>query len=464
MTKVWKWAAVVLLLGAMTSGCELLSGATSSSSNQKEADVRYKSGIELLKAEKFKDAIADFDEAVVVDGERPSTYFYRGVARLKSESHEQAISDFNQAETRLNKRLNNLIQYCRREIKNKNRRKDSFVLHGESNLRCSDLKNISSMVVNTYLNRGVAFAKSEKYRRAIKDFDQALKNHRKISRDFNLYDGEIFYNRGLAWANLGDKKRGIEDYKQAIKINPTLAQAYNNRAIAYVSLGDNNAAVNDFNEALKINSKDVNIGDIYNNRGLVRLKQKDPKGAIADYEEVLQKNPKDAETYNNLGLAHTQLGETQLAIKDYSQAIEINEKQLPKYDPKKAKAYYLRGHAQLQSANPTKAKEDFDTAIKLNPNLAEAYHKRGNAIIESGDSSSIKQAIADYNKAIFIKRDFAQAYVDRGNAFHLLNKDKAADDDLNEAVKIVEKQKKKADLEYLLDKIQEIRQKMKSRR
>ena len=72
-----------------------------------------------------------------------------------------------------------------------------------------------------YSNRGSAYYNLGENRRAIEDFDQALR----IDPGFAI----AYSNRGLAYNNLGEHRRAIEDYDQAIRIDPGLAAAYNNR-------------------------------------------------------------------------------------------------------------------------------------------------------------------------------------------------------------------------------------------
>ena len=45
--------------------------------------------------------------------------------------------------------------------------------------------------------------------------------------------GLIYSNRGLAYKGLGEYRRAIEDYDQALRINPGHAIAYNNRGFVY---------------------------------------------------------------------------------------------------------------------------------------------------------------------------------------------------------------------------------------
>jgi len=84
-------------------------------------------------------------------------------------------------------------------------------------------------------------------------------------------------------------------------------------------------------------------------------------------------------------------------------------------------------------ADPQKAIEYLNEAIKLNPDLAQAYNNRGNAY---GNLGQHQQAITDYNEAIRLKPDYANAYSNRGIAYDELGEYQRAIEDLNEAIRL----------------------------
>jgi len=95
-----------------------------------------------------------------------------------------------------------------------------------------------------YTNRGLAYDNLGEYRRAIQDFDQALR----------LDPGDAFaYNgRGSAYRKLGEYRRAIEDFDQAIRLDPGYALAYNIRGLSYESLGEYERAAGDWEQAIRI--------------------------------------------------------------------------------------------------------------------------------------------------------------------------------------------------------------------
>ncbi len=65
-----------------------------------------------------------------------------------------------------------------------------------------------------------------------------------------------YYNRGVAYGNLGEYRRAIEDYDEALRLDPDYAVAYNNRGSAYSNLGEYRRAIGDFARALWLDPGD----------------------------------------------------------------------------------------------------------------------------------------------------------------------------------------------------------------
>ena len=62
----------------------------------------------------------------------------------------------------------------------------------------------------------------------------------------------VYVNRGLTYYRLGKPKKAIVDYNTALKITPRNAYAFNNRGLAYEKLGRRYDAIRDYRTALKI--------------------------------------------------------------------------------------------------------------------------------------------------------------------------------------------------------------------
>jgi len=64
----------------------------------------------------------------------------------------------------------------------------------------------------------------------------------------------VYVNRGLTYYRLNKPKKAIVDYNTALKMTPRNAYAFNNRGLAYEKLGRRSEAIRDYRRALKIDS------------------------------------------------------------------------------------------------------------------------------------------------------------------------------------------------------------------
>jgi tetratricopeptide (TPR) repeat protein len=102
-----------------------------------------------------------------------------------------------------------------------------------------------------YINRGIAYASQRQFRRAIADFNEAIR----LAPDSPL----PYYNRANTHFDRKDYKQAIADFTAAIERDPTLALAYYNRALAYEKLSNRAKAIADLQKALELDPDSVTV-------------------------------------------------------------------------------------------------------------------------------------------------------------------------------------------------------------
>jgi tetratricopeptide (TPR) repeat protein len=147
-------------------------------------------------------AIADFTEALRLDGNNAVIYLNRGEAYAQKADYDKAIADFTQA-----------------------------IRHNPNYARA-------------YISRGLAYNYKGDPDRAIADYNQAIK--------VDPNDAAAYNNRGNAYYKKGDYDRAIADFTQAIRLDPDDVAVYNNRGSAYYMKKDYNRAITDYEAALRI--------------------------------------------------------------------------------------------------------------------------------------------------------------------------------------------------------------------
>jgi tetratricopeptide (TPR) repeat protein len=169
-------------------------------------------------------AIADYAQAIKLNGKFAAAFNNRGVAYDKKGDYDRAIADFDQA------------------IKLK-------------------------ATTETYFNRGNAYLSKSQYASAIDDYNQALK----LKGDF----AAALDNRCWARAVVGILKPALADCNEALRLSPGNAATLDSRAFIFLKMTQYDAAVSDYDAALHVDPK---LAFALYGRGLARLKNEDPAG------------------------------------------------------------------------------------------------------------------------------------------------------------------------------------------
>jgi len=220
--KLVRWLAAALLV--MLAGWIVYKRINT----PRDAREAYDTGMRLVKASRYDQAILNFNRTVDLQPDFAEAYRMRGRAYVAQSNPEQAIRDFT--------RLAELVPG------------DTLAL----------------------VERGFARLDTKDYANAISDASRAIALDPRLARAYNL--------RGTARRAAGDSRKAIEDFSQAVKLEPNLDN-YFQRASTYQRLGEHARAIADFNKALE---EDPNQPHIYYARAASRAAVGDTAGAKAD--------------------------------------------------------------------------------------------------------------------------------------------------------------------------------------
>ena len=232
-------------------------------------------------------AIADFTEAIRLDGNNAVAYSNRGEAYLQKGDVDNAIADFNQA-IRLNPRY-----------------------------------------AWAYNNRGVAYGFKDEIDRAIADYTHAIRHDPQFSYPY--------YNRGNIYLRRNDYDRAIADFTQAIQVDPNYANAYFQRGFAYSAKGDYDRCIADLTQGIRIEPSNAGAyfarGYVYYERGNANLiASSGGAGAGTNLGEYARGFAANLGTYFGLNsnssnrdrLRRRTKEDWDRAIADYTQAIRLD--------------------------------------------------------------------------------------------------------------------------------------------
>ena len=95
-----------------------------------------------------------------------------------------------------------------------------------------------------YFNRGNAWAHKGDFDRAIADYDQAIRLDPKNAAAYSI--------RCVTWNDKGDFDRALADCDEAIRLDPKNAYSYANRGYAWAQKGDLDRAIAEYDEAIRL--------------------------------------------------------------------------------------------------------------------------------------------------------------------------------------------------------------------
>jgi tetratricopeptide (TPR) repeat protein len=190
-------------------------------------------------------------------------------------------------------------------------------------------------------------------------------------------------------------------------------------------------------------------------RGKVSFAKGDFAAAIESFTKAIEMKPGWAQAYVERGIARRMHGDLEQAIQDFDEATRLDSR-TTQNNGGVAQAYTNHGQILAMRFQLDEAISDFDKAIKLFAGDAMPYYERGQARLLLEDFTG---ALADYDSYI-TKEQFnafgrARAYLERGFAKHLLGRNKEAEEDTKQGLKLAGK-----DAEILLSTLEMLKERL----
>jgi tetratricopeptide (TPR) repeat protein len=224
-------------------------------------------GMALRRARKDLNAAIDaFDKAIRANPQYYEAYAARGLAKQEAKEFRDAIADYTQA-IELNGKLAGL--YHNRAV--------SYSAYGDD----YNAKSLIHRKTNPTAADDEENEAKKQWKLALKDFNKA------IELDANI--AQVYEQRGIVKHSLGDAEGAVADFDRAIKLKPDSAVAYINRGLFWELKGNFTNALDDYNHAVDANRLEPIA---YARRGLLLLKYQQDLRANQDFEACYQLQPK----------------------------------------------------------------------------------------------------------------------------------------------------------------------------
>lgn len=195
-----------------------------------DARLSYGDGVRLFRANRYEQAILNFNQAIDLQPNYVDAYRMRGRSYAALSKPDDAVPDFTK-----------VVNY---------RPKDA----------------------TAFVERGFAELDRKKLDRALADAGAALAIEPRFARAYNL--------RATAARAMGDMPKAIEDFSHAVEIDPNLDNLFQ-RGATYQAMNDQQHALADFDAALVLAPDQPHT---YFARAQARIALGDMKGAKEDIE------------------------------------------------------------------------------------------------------------------------------------------------------------------------------------
>jgi len=206
---------------------------------------------------------------------------------------------------------------------------------------------------------------------------------------------EAYLRLARLYLVMKDYEKTGDNIDKVLNLDPNNAKAYFLRGFGLEEKGDTVNAVKSYQKATVL---DPQYFDAYIQLGSLYALKKSPLAA-GYFNSALNVKPKSQETMYMLGMFYQENNQPDLALATYKKMISMDSaNKLP---------YYNSGYVNLVYLKKFKEGADFFTkAVKLDPKYIEAYFNRGYCYELMGD---ISKARNDYEKALKITPNYPNA-------------------------------------------------------
>lgn len=403
----------------------------------------------LIGQEKYQEALNSATLAVRCNPFSSKAYLARGRALAKQLRLKQAFESFNNA---LALAANDLLALDQRA---------SLALKlNLPKIAIEDLSKIIStapeqVAAYQYGNRASAYARLGQYKKALADYDKALKleptNYslqlgaalcltadRQYARALKTYtelhnmepdNNEVLMQKGFCRQCLGDKKGALNDFNRAIKNDSTTARWFTYRADLLTELNQADLACTDFISAANLEPNNE-VAQYTAAKSCKALKR---QALALHFYDRLSQFPNFRTSFERLSeraSLNIDAGNYKSALSDLSSALKL------KQDPQ---SLYQQAICYSHLNQPKLAKAATESATRLSAPTAKAFLYQ--AQIESllGDTIS---AIDHYSQALNLEPNNTRALTERGDLYLKREQWASASKDFKRAIELDSSDKK----------------------
>jgi type IV pilus assembly protein PilF len=219
-----------------------------------------------------------------------------------------------------------------------------------------------------FLNKGISLIEMKQFNNATKELIQAEK--------YSPNNPNVHYFLGIAYDGKGMRNKAIEEFKKAISLREDYSEAHNYLGVLYLDIESWDEAIKEFDRALANPLYDTPAMALYNS-GLANYAKKYYQISITKYQEALQKEPMTylrPQIEKNIGCIYLDNSNLNEAILHFEKSVELN--------PSLYDAHFLLGECYLRIKDSKKAKQAFESVIKISPQSS-SFNQKAKIYLQS---------------------------------------------------------------------------------
>lgn len=308
----------------------------------------YKSGLKLLEAKQYNEAIAQFSKSIELNNAYVDAYVARAQSYEKIDNLEFCAKDYEKASQLAPQVVDYIFEAGKINYRIKNYEKALTFL--------TETVILDNQHFQAYQFKSFTHIKLGDYKNAIVAIDNALAIQK-------TYVGN--YTRGVANDSLQNYPQAISDYNKAIGLSPNFEKAYYALSKAYVKNGELNLALKNATRSVQ---KFPEAPDAYETRSLVYYDRNELPEAINDLSKLETLVDDTKQALFTRGIYYFEYKQYQNAKSDFSQILALS--------PEKHEAIYWRGRANEELMEDKAAGTDYTKymAMAKNNSLELAYY------------------------------------------------------------------------------------------
>ncbi len=305
-----------------------------------QAEEKIKKAFEFHQAGKLIDAIALYEEVLLIDSSNAHVLFLIGTALAQA-------GRYKEAEVKLACCLNidNRNPYAHLNLGNV---QVELGLLNEAISSYSLSLNHDPGLIESRLSRGNILWRLKKLNEALCDFQAVM-----IIRPDHF---PSYFNQAAIHWELNHPGQANVFYQYSIKICPDHADSYSRNGNVLWVLSQFEEALASYNNAIILSP---GSSEYYSNRGNVLCGLRRLDEALNSYQVAIRLNPKNADAYLNRGNVLQDFGLRHKALQSYESAVILS--------PGHPKAYFNLANLQQDLNQPDQALVNYDNTLKINP-------------------------------------------------------------------------------------------------